>query len=560
MPVKHTKADLKAFAEAYAAVILEGFPLDDPALRGRGGLMAAGEMARRLKLSKRAVCFRADRVRTEGLWHIIEKAEAKRLANLREPLNLRKVNAEARRSRVVLLTAAQDETPLHEPFLANLLAYAKARKADLMVGGFTYQKGLFEDHSVKSGVYAPQVMGFLRPVETLLAPGVVWAGQANILPTAANPLAGWQTHGGHASIILPHAKIAMESVPVMPGSAPKIALSTGVCTQPNYVKRNAGMKAEWHHTIGFAIVEIAANGGYYLRTVSADSDGSFRDLDWRVSGGRVRSGNRVEAITWGDIHHEKIDPAMSAMGWGIDPAARKVVRKSILDTLRPKEQHFHDLIDFSARNHHNRMDPVFMAAMHAARAESVEAEMIAAGRWLKAASRPWCRSVVIDSNHNAALGKWLRSKDGQADPANSQYWHRLNARWHEAARAGDRQFDPFEFALRQAAPGAEFTFIREGQSHLVCAETDPIECGLHGHTGTSGARGSLASFARMAPRTNTAHGHAPGIREGAYRAGTNTLLDLGYNLGPTTWAHADIVTHETGKRQIIIKNEKGWRL
>jgi hypothetical protein len=168
--------------------------------------------------------------------------------------------------------------------------------------------------------------------------------------------------------------------------------------------------------------------------------------------------------------------------------------------------------------------------------------------------------VVIDSNHNDALSKWLRAKDGRMDPANTQFWHDLNARWHHAAITGHLAFNPFDSALRTARPELDFTFITEGQSHIICADSGAIECGLHGHIGTSGGRGSIASFARMAPRVNLAHSHAPGIREGAYQAGTNSRMLLGYNTGPGKWAHADIVTHPTGKRQIIIKNEKGWRL
>lgn len=560
MPVAHTDEDHRRFAEGFAAVIADGFPLMDKVSRAKGNRQALGEYARRHNLSSQAVTLRLARIRGTKHWKMIEKAEAARLANAREKLALRKVNAEARRSRVFLLTAAQDDTPLHEAFWQNLTAYAAFRSAALMVGGFTYQKGLFEDHSVQAGVYDSRIMPFLQPVETRLGPSVIWAGQANILPTAANPLAGWQGHGGHASIILPHAKIALQSVPVMPGNPPKIALSTGVCTLPNYIRRNAGMRAEWHHTIGFAVVEIAADGSQWIRTVSAMKDGSFRDLDLLVAGGKVISGQRVEAITWGDIHHEKIDEAMSIMGWGVDASGRRRRRHSMLDVLRPAQQHFHDLIDFSARNHHNIDDPVHAAAMHAARAESVGEEIAAAARWLRAASRPGIRSVVIDSNHNAALSRWLRGKAGRMDPANSAYYHFLNARWHEAARSGDRSFSPFEFALRHAAPDAEFTFVQAGQSHLVCADGPAIECGLHGHVGNGGARGSLASFARMAPRVNVAHSHSPGIRDAAYQAGTNSLLDMGYNAGPTSWAHADIVTHVTGKRQIIIKNKRGWRL
>jgi hypothetical protein len=55
------------------------------------------------------------------------------------------------------------------------------------------------------------------------------------------------------------------------------------------------------------------------------------------------------------------------------------------------------------------------------------------------------------------------------------------------------------------------------------------------------------------------HSHSPAIREAAYVAGTNSVLHREWLHGPTSWAHADIVTHRSGKRQIVLKRPTGWR-
>jgi|CXWL01.1.fsa_nt_gi hypothetical protein len=557
-----TDAELAAIATEYAAIVRSGAPLpDDKSAHAKGAVSTAGIASERWGISREGAYLRLRLIARRGFDGPIRDAIAERKAadNARTPLG--KIPARLRGQRVLLLTAAQDETPLHDGFWANLQAYAAARDAEIFVGGFTYQKGLFEDHSVRAGVYADAIVPLLRPAEIRLAPRLLWCGQANVLPTAANPLAGWETHGGESDIVLPHAKIALTSAPTRPGCAGKIAFSTGVVTRPNYVRRNAGMKAEWHHTIGFAIAEIGADGWHYVRTVSAEGDGSFNDLDWRAENGVATHSHAVEAIVWGDIHHEKIEPAMSRIGWGIDPDGlpTEVLGEAMVDALRPAHQVFHDLIDFAPRNHHNRADPVFLTSRHAARAESVEAEIAAAGRWLAAASRPFARTVVVNSNHDEALLKWLRSPDGRMDPANADYWHRLNGRWHTAARAGAADWHPFERELRAAAPGLKFKFVRMGESHIIGAGAAAIECGLHGHIGPRGARGSLAAFARVAPRVCVGHVHAPGIREGAWAAGVNSRLALGYNHGPGDWAWADIVIQKSGKRQLVIKTKDGWR-
>jgi hypothetical protein len=172
-----------------------------------------------------------------------------------------------------------------------------------------------------------------------------------------------------------HAKIALESVSRMPGQPAKAALSTGVCTMPNYVQRNAGMKAEWHHTFGFAIAEIEADGEFWVRTVSACEDGSFQDLDVAVADGKVTTGCSVEAITWGDIHVESLDPEMARLSFGIDAEFNRLRGRSMLDQLQPRFQFFHDLINFTARSHHTIGDPVFQTETYAQHADRVEDEL-----------------------------------------------------------------------------------------------------------------------------------------------------------------------------------------
>lgn len=562
MPPPHTHAELEAFARRYAEVLTAG------ATGTRGDSVRARMAGDETPTALQAIA--AERgVTTRAILDLRRKAAAAGFAHhwekvmpQRERLKLRPVKAEAKRRRVVIFTAAQDETAIHEGFWANLTAYAAHRGAQIMVGGFTYQKGLFEDHSVRAGVYDARIVPMLHPAETAIAPGLIWCGQANILPTAKQPLTSWRTRGGLSSVLLPHAKIALETVPVMPGTPPKIAATTGVCTVANYVRRNAGMVAEWHHTIGCAVVEIDAGGGWWLRTISAEPDGSFQDLDIRVADGKVSAGHRVEAITWGDIHHEILSPAMSAMGWGILPDGTRAAgafagKACMIEALRPRWQFLHDLIDFSARNHHNRADPVFLAARHG-RNDSIGAELDAVAAWLQRAQRDFCQTVIVQSNHDNALGRWLRSRDGMTDPANSPLWHELNAALHAAACKG-QHLDPFEHALRTRLPRSKFRFVRAGDSLTICEPHAPIECGLHGHAGPSGSRGSAAAFAAIAPRVNAGHTHRPCIREGYYSSGMLGNLRPAYVDGPTAWAHADIVTMKSGKRQIVIRNEKGWR-
>lgn len=457
-----------------------------------------------------------------------------------------------------LLTAAQDETPIHAPFWRNLKVYAETIGAEIMVGGFTYQKGLFEDHSVAAGRFASELVPHLRAEAVRLAPRLVWRGNANILPTATDPLSGWDTQTRDSWGIFPHAKIALKSIPVMPGRPGKQIMTTGVATIENYVQRNAGQKAEFHHTIGATVVEVQ-DGDFWCRQISAGRDGTFQDLDAVVRDGEVTRGSAVEGITYGDIHREWLDEDKARGSWGIGGAPDG---GAMVDVLRPSYQFFHDVFDFTARSHHSRNDPHQRARLLAMGMDGVEDGIVLAARFLERSRRPFSTSVAVFSNHDGQhIVNWMRDANAASDPVNAYYWHMLNAAYHKAIRAGEMDFMPHEHALREASTDrlSGVLFLREGQSFVICQGVAPIECGLHAHIGPGGAKGSAASLSKIVERANVAHSHSPCIREALYQAGTSSSLMPYATRGPGAWHHADIVTYKSGKRTIVTSCGSKWR-
>lgn len=453
-----------------------------------------------------------------------------------------------------LISSAQDDTPVHEPFFDNMIAYAKQIGAEVFIGGHTYQLGLFEDNAAAANVYDIRLTEYLCHDRVQLTPDLLYVGSANILPTTANPLAGWMTQNGGGHVILPHSRIALQSIPRLQGQAPRYAVSTGTCTLPNYTARAAGQKSIFHHTFGFLLVEIDVDGEVFLRPVSAADDGSFQDLNTIVVNGICYADQRVRAITWGDIHHEMLDPTIAAASFGYDVKTKATLDNvNILDGLQPEYQFFHDTLDFRRRNHHNLADPHVMALVNAGGSENVESEVQEASDFISACARPWCRSVMVESNHDNALARWLKNPDGAADIENAYFWHELNAAWHKAIRAGNSSFNVVEYAMRHADLPDNVEFVGAGQGYQV----DGVECGLHGDLGISGSRGSPNQFKRFGVRTSTGHTHTPSISEGAYVAGVSAKLDQGYNKGPTTWAHAHIVQYHNGKRTILLMSADG---
>jgi hypothetical protein len=453
-----------------------------------------------------------------------------------------------------LVSSAQDEAKANVPLVENMEAYAAFCGAQIILGPGTYQKGIFESHAVETGVYDERIRRYIMHDRIQVTEDLLIVTAANILPTTANPLQGFQTanRGGH--VIIPHARVAMQSIPRILGQPPRYAISTGTVTEPSYAPRAAGQKAIFHHTFGFTMVEIDTDGEVFMRPVTATPDGSFQDLDVYVCKGRCYPGRRVKAISWGDIHFEQMNPSVAMASWGFDMATRKCVPSyNMLDTLNPEFQFLHDTLDFRRRNHHSINDPHLMAMVLRDTSGNVEQEVREAAAFVNAVRRDFCQTVMVESNHDAALAKWLKNPDGAKDSENSYFWHELNGVWYRAIRAANDGFNVVEHAMRECGLADDVEFVRSGSSYRV----DDVECGLHGDLGISGSRGTPQQFRRFGAKTTSGHTHSPLIVDGAYVSGVSARMDQGYNPGPTTWAHAHVLQYYNAKRTIVCMSQDG---
>ena len=391
---------------------------------------------------------------------------------------------------------------------------------------------------------------------------VDFCAEMNILPTAARPLSGLDTYTGPKWGVFPHAKIQVVSVPTLTPGQPKFILTTGACTAPNYVAKKAGLKAEFHHVIGATIVEVDGLGRPFCRQLNALDDGSFQDLDAQVSDGSVTRGHRVEAITWGDIHREKIDQVIARACWGLDIETGAVsLGGSMIDALRPRHQIMHDLLDFEARNHHRAKDHFHHFKMHTAGTGSVADNLAACGSFLAATGREYCQTVVVPSNHHDALHRWLLESEWRSDAQNALVYLRCNLAIYEAIERGDRSFDVFKWALQRSHPSGlrDIAFVPPGGSYVICQGAGGIECAIHGHEGPNGARGTPLGLTKVATKMNTGHTHSAGVLDGVYTAGLCGLFDQGYNSGPSSWSQTQIVTYPNGRRTLVTMHGAAWR-
>lgn len=440
-----------------------------------------------------------------------------------------------------ILTSAQNNTWVNKPVWDNLMLLADHYQAEVKVARFAYNLQGFQPAKGDEELwYDPVLADYISDERIELAPTLVWCGEMNILPTAARPLSQLDTYTGTKSAIIPHVKIAMESIANNKWEPTKFNYTTGTVTNLNYIQKKAGLKAEFHHCFGALLVEVDHLGRWFARQLNADSRNTIYDLDVKVESGELTTGNRVEAINWGDVHEQELSPAIKELCWGED---------GLLNHLRPKYQFMHDLVSFSRRNHHDRKDPHKMFGIHVAGRDSVEGEMESVAQFLvEDSARDFCTTVVVDSNHDNALTRWLKEADYRRDPVNALFFLRCQTRKYESIAEEDGWFHLVEWVLQNKGVPEAVRFLRVDESFNICGE---IECGMHGHLGPNGARGTPWNLAKLGSKANTGHTHSAGIRDGLYTAGTCSVMDMGYNSGPSSWSHSHIVTYPNGKRTIV---------
>lgn len=472
-----------------------------------------------------------------------------------------------------VITAAQNNTKVNENFLDTLLNYCSANGAELIIGTFTYNKnGLLttKDSDDETIWYDPRIIPYINNNSCVLHDDLIYCGELDILPTAVNPLSGLHSYTKSASGIVPHAKVQLESIATHINEPAKFMYTTGAVTQLHYQQRKAGQKAAFHHIFGALVVEIDSEGDWFVRQLNSDNDGGFYDLNKYYLGSRVSEVEQIEAINWGDIHFEKIDPVIAEKSFGVRVEksedgkvkfSRSENQDNILDQLKPKYQFCHDTADFTTRNHHNVKDPHFRFKMFSMGEDSVEETMKQCADGLDAMCREYTETVIVESNHDLALDKWLKTCDYRDDPANALFFLERQHRYYRAISDNEENFNIFEdtmISLQENLKKKRIKFLRSDDSFRLFGE-DGIECAWHSHVGINGSRGSARAFTRVGVRANIGHSHSATIIDGVYQAGVTGKLNMGYNAaGASSWSHSHILTYPNEKRAIVTFKNGKW--
>lgn len=464
-------------------------------------------------------------------FHLVKEAENSQFAKAK----LKKYD---KKSKIFFVTWAQNATPIHIYFWNNLKKYAEYVGASVHViaGRYKNPTSIWTSSNENLEYWSEEVIPYLDASRHDIHPYFTILSDVKVQPTNCEPLIGFEGITGDKSSIVGHPRVHLKFIPVLNNYKPKVILTTGAVTLCNYTDSSLGKKAEFHHTYGFAIVEIADDETFYVRQVTASDDGSFTDLVHHVKNEIITDVTKCHAFVAGDIHCSNLEQPV------LDSAIK------YLDIVKPDNLILHDVFDGESINHHEFQNGFKRYELYSSNKNLLERELNNVYDVLSKLIK--YHPVVVKSNHDEFLEKWLLQYDWKKDIPNAE----LHLKLSHAIISGKASKGVLAYLLKE----------KFGES-IICLDTDDSfkvmdwELAYHGHLGYHGSQGSIDQYSRLNTKVIIGDKHIPMRKNGALCVGTFSKLRLGYNKGASAWHHAGVVIHEDGKAQHIIffKNKQG---
>lgn len=421
-----------------------------------------------------------------------------------------------KKSKVYIITAALNNTPVHKLFWEKLLMYAEFHKAEIHVVAMRYRNPTSVFSDAKEDFWCDEVLPYLDAGRHELFPGIHLLSDVKISPTAITPLTGMNGMSGEGSCIFGHPRVHLVTLPTPMDSPTKMMVTTGACTLPNYTDSKAGKKGSFHHTYGFI---IARESGFHY--VTAKENGDFIDYEWMVTSKGVEKSPPVEALVFGDIHHAKLT----------DEGLKRIEKE--IKLTRPKMGVVHDVFDGESINPHEEKDPIEKVKRYVSGRSDLNSEINKTLDFLTWMKRRIKNILVVPSNHDNFLDRYISTMDWRKDIPNAVIYSELLpiAIKEEGV-----------FRVLASRIGVRATKINDS------VKVHGIELNIHGDLGANGSKGSSVQYKNMSFKVIKAHDHTPTRLDGSVSVGVQELFH-GYNKGLSSWARANVSIDVFGKIQ-----------
>lgn len=450
----------------------------------------------------------------------------------------------------LLVTSAQNATPIHDGFLATALNYCTVNNYKLIIIPYRYKNPTSVFQELEHEYWDPKIVPYLLDNRIKAFKNLQILGHIKKQATAIQPLYGLDAETGLDSAIVGHPKIQLRTIPTPSQTLPKIFTSTGAITLPNYTDSGAGWKGVTHHSYAAAVVEFDRSLDiFHLRHVHADKEtGHFYDLDKFYTSNSALKYGRASTLVTGDSHAIFMDPNVEK--------ATYTDSDSLVNLTNPENIVLHDVLDGYSISHHHKNNDVVKIGKHRFKMGNIEDELQITADFIDRISREDTKTYIVKSNHDEHFDRWLQECDPSNDPENAQFYHWM--KYHRAknitqTKTGFQTVDPFIFWCNN--PDRQRGLEKKRLVHILKRDEslyiNNIELSFHGDKGSNGSRGSAPQFARIGPKVVIGHSHSPQIYESVYQVGLSAYMDLEYKSGCSSWMHAHCLVYPDGKRTMI---------
>lgn len=433
-----------------------------------------------------------------------------------------------------IVSWCQSETEINHKFLDNMEAYSKEIDAEILIVAGRYKnptslstsKSIENKESAIKNTWHERVIPYLDAKRHKIHKHLELLSDVKIQPTASTPLSGLNSLTGLESCIIGHPRVHLKSLPVLDGYPHKLLLTTGAVSVNNYTDTKVGKKSEFHHTFGFIIVELDGDD-FHIRQVTADEDGSFYDLIYFVENREVTCHDGASAVVLGDLHLGETNEVMLEVSF------------DMVDLLQCRDNIIiHDVYNGHSISHHESNQPFQLLKREKDGTNCLKREL----RELVDFFDEYMdyNFTVVRSNHDEFLDRWLNSNDWRKNGNKESYLELAYKLLNNPSSKGIIPMILDESCKNTYSLGIDESFRVKG-----------IECGVHGHIGANGSRGSAMQFKEMNTKSITGHTHSPVRLDGHSSVGTLTHLRVGYNKGLSSWMNTNIAIYPNGKHQHI---------
>lgn len=422
-----------------------------------------------------------------------------------------------------VVTTAVTNSPVHKGFLISIKNYCRKEKAGLII------------LPTKKDTQSPWSLDPILRNESILIDDVSLNSNIFLLGVKStakqtDPVTGLPRVGKrNGTFVMASPKQRLKYVATGINKLPHALMSTGAITVPNYVTggllaNKQDYLANSDHVMGAIIIELDDKDVFHFRQIQADAHGAFADLGTLYSGMRTKD-YAPEAVVLGDWHSGDTDPAVAA-------ALTDLTKK-----IKPKRWVLHDIFDGLSVNPHTLGKGIVRAKLAEAGRLFLEDELKQLKNDICMMSKLVDKVVIVRSNHDDFLDRYLDNADYVGDDHN----HKMALTLAVSALNGKNPLEEY------VGPIKNVTWLKTDESLKIAG----VECGMHGHLGGNGTRGSIVQMETAYGNVMFGHSHTPGILRDSWNVGTSTFLQLGYNKGASSWMQCSGIVYANGQKQLI---------